>query len=325
MKRRDFIGAFSSAAAAWPIAANAQRADPPVVGFLSPTSPGPSMASRLDGFLKGLAEQRFTPGENVIIDYRWAEGHYERLRPLADDLVRRRVAVIAALTQDATLAARAATATIPIAFNIGGDPVQLGLAASMSRPGRNATGMSMLTNQLETKRLGLLHEMVPKVAAIGVLINPDNNNADNQQRELEAASRALGLQIHVRRANRDLAPACDALVQAGARALIPASDPFFASQREALVALAAKYRLPAIWEWPDFVEAGGLMSYGSSIVDSYREVGVYVGRILRGEAPAALPVMQPTKVVFAVNLTTARSLGIDVPATLIGRADDVIE
>ncbi|MFI4998950.1 MAG: ABC transporter substrate-binding protein [Reyranellales bacterium] len=327
MRRRSFIGAISGAAVAWPFAASAQRTGLPVVGFLSPQSAGAAVASRIAGFLAGLSELHYVEGQNVSIDYVWADGHYDRLPALANDLVRRKVAVIAALTQDAALAAKAATATIPIVFNVGGDPVRSQLVASMSRPGGNATGISMFTNQLEAKRLALLHELAPKVTAVGVLINPDNASAEKEQREVEAAARSLGLQVHIRRASRDsdLADACESLAQSGARALMPVADPFFASQRERLVALAAKHSLPAIWEWPDFVEGGGLMSYGTSIVDNYRQAGVYTGRVLKGEAPANLPVVQPTKFVLAVNLKTARTLGIEVPPTLIAGADQVIE
>jgi len=327
MQRRNFIKAIPGAAAAWPAVVLAQSAGMPVVGFLSSQSAGPAVANRVAGFRAGLSELNYVEGRNVLVEYRWAEGRYDQLPALARDLVHRKVAVIAALTQDAALAAKAATSTLPIVFNVGGDPVKHGLAASMNRPGGNATGVSMFTNQLEGKRLGLLHEMVPKVTAIGVLINPDNASADSQQKEVEGAARSLGLQIHLRHASRanDLPTACEGLVQAGAQALMPAADPFFANQRVSLVSLAAKYRLAAIWEWPDFVEGGGLMSYGTSIVDNYRQAGVYTGRILKGAAPADLPVLQPTKFVLAVNLQTARALGIEVPPTLIGRADDVIE
>jgi putative ABC transport system substrate-binding protein len=285
------------------------------------------MASRIAGFLQGLSELQYVEGRNVAVEYRWAEGRYDRLPALAEDLVRRRVAVIVAATQDAALAVKAATTTIPIVFNFGGDPVKSGLVASMNRPGGNATGLSMFTAQLEAKRLGLLHEMVPKVTAVGVLINPSYASANSQVEQVQTAARSLGLQLHVRNASndRDLAAAVESLVQAGAGALMVGADPFLASQRDGLVALAAKHRLPAMWEWPDFVEAGGLMSYGTSIVDNYRQVGVYAGRILKGEAPADLPVVQPVKFVLAINLKTAKTLGIEVPPTLHARADDVIE
>jgi len=326
MKGRLFIACLV-AASALPLAARAQQAGMPVVGLLSPQSPGPAMAGRVAGFLKGLSELRYIEGENVAIDYRWAEGHYERLSVLATDLVRRQVAVIAAPTQDSALAAKTATSTIPIVFNMGGDPVRFGLVASMNRPGANVTGVSMFTAELSAKRLGLLHEMVPKIATVGVLINPENANAQNQTKELADAARALGLEIRVQKvsSDSDFGPAFENLVQAGAQALCMGADPFLAGRRDRLVALAAKHGLPAMWEWPDFVEGGGLMSYGTSIVDAYRQVGAYTGRVLKGEAPAQLPVMQPVKFELAINLKTAKALNLEIPATLIARADAVIE
>ena len=285
------------------------------------------MANRVAGFLKGLSELHYVEGENVAIEYRWAEGSYNRLPALVDDLVRRRVAVIVAPTQNAALAAKAATATIPIVFNTGGDPVALRLVASMNCPGGNATGVSMFTAELAAKRLGLLHEMVPGIVTVGVLINPDNANAEYQSRELHDAARSLGLQLHVGSLSSDLDfdAAFESLVQAGVQALGVAADPFLASRRDRLIALAAKHALPAVWEWPDFVEGGGLMSYGTSIVDAYRQTGAYTGRVLKGEKPADLPVIQPVKFELAINLKTAKALAIEVPATLLARADEVIE
>jgi putative tryptophan/tyrosine transport system substrate-binding protein len=326
MKRRTFMAGLAGAAA-FPLAARAQQPGMPVVGLLSPQSPGALTATRIAGFLQGLSELQYVVGQNVAIEYRWAEGHYDRLPALAEDLVRQQVTVIAAPTQDAALAAKAATATIPIVFNVGGDPVGSGLVASMNRPGGNATGISMFTNQLEAKRLGLLREMLPGIKAVGLLMNPNKASAENQLREVQAAARSLGLQLHVGRASSDtdIDAAFASLVDAGAQALLTAADPFLASRIGKLVALAAKHSMPAMWEWPDFVEGGGLMSYGSSIVDNYRQVGVYTGKVLKGEKPAELPVMQPVKFELAINLKTARTLGIEVPATLIARADDVIE
>jgi putative ABC transport system substrate-binding protein len=326
MRRRKFIAGLA-AAAAFPHVARAQQANMPVVGVLSPQSPGPMAEARIAGFLQGLAELQFVPGQNVAIEYRWAEGHYDRLPALADDLVRRQVAVIAATTQDAALVAKAATATIPIVFNMGGDPVKFGLVAHLNRPGGNATGVSMFTNELEAKRLSLLRDMVPGVRAVGLLINPNNTSAESELREVQAAARALGLHLHVGRASSDadIDAAFEDLVQAGAKVLLAAADPFLSSQIDKLVALAAKHSMPAMWEWPDFVERGGLMSYGTSIVDNYRQIGVYTGKILKGEKPAELPVVRPVKFKLAINLKTARTLGIEVPATLIARADDVIE
>jgi putative ABC transport system substrate-binding protein len=326
MRRREFIKGLAGAAfVARPAAA--QQATKPVIGFLSTLGQGPIMANRIEAFVQGLSEMQFVPGQNVTVDYRWAEGRYDRLSVLAEELVRSQVAVIVAPTQDSALAAKAVTTTIPIVFNIGGDPVRFGLVASMNRPGGNATGVSMFSNQLEAKRLGLLHEMAPKAAVVGILINPNNASAEIEASEIETAARALGLQALIRHVSRDddLEPAFDNLAQGGARALMAGADPFLAGARERLVVLAAKHGLPAMWEWPDFVDGGGLMSYGTSIVDSYRQVGVYAGRVLKGETPADLPVLQSVKFVLAINLQTAKSLGIDVPPTLLARADQVIE
>ncbi len=298
----------------------------PVVGVLSSQAAAPA-ANRVAGFLKGLSEEDYVDGRNVRIEYRWADGDYDRLPALAVDLVNRRVDVIAAATQQAALAAKAATSVIPIVFNFGGDPVKFGVVASMNRPGGNMTGISMFTAEIEAKRLGLFHEMVPKIATVAALINPTNANAENQTREMQDAARSLGLEIRVQRASNevDLDAAFASIAQAGARGICAAADPFLASQREKLVALAQKYEMPAMWEWPDFVEAGGLMSYGTSIVDAYRQIGVYTGRVLKGENPADMPVVRPVKFELAVNLKTAKALGIEVPATMLARADQVVE
>ena len=284
-------------------------------------------ANRVAGFLKGLSELKYIPDQNVAIEYRWTEGHDERLPALADDLLRRQVAVIVAPTQDAALAAKAATASIPIVFNVGGDPVRLGLVASMKRPGGNATGVSMFSSDLESKRLGLLQEMVPAHRLAGLLINPNNADADNQLRELQIAARALGMRLRVGHASADpeIDAAFESLVQAGAKMLLAAADPFLTSRRDQLVALAARHGIPAMWEGPDFVEGGGLMSYGSSIADNYRQVGFYTGKILKGAKPADLAVLSPAKFELAINLKTAKTLGIDVPPTILARANDVVE
>jgi len=325
MLRREFIALVGGAVAS-PIAAHAQPPAIPTVGFLAPQSPGPS-ASRVAGFLKGLSELNYVEGRNVKVEYRWAEGQYERLRMFAEDLVRRQVAVIAATTQDAALAAKAATGDIPIVFNVGGDPVKFGLVTSMNRPGGNATGVNMFTSDLQAKRLGLLHDMVPMATTIGLLINPSNATAADQLKEVQTSARSLGmtLLIHNASTESDIAAAIDSLAQAKAHALLVGADPFLSSRRDQLVALAAKHRLPAIWEWSDYVEVGGLMSYGTSIVDSYRQVGVYVARVLKGEHPRDLPVVRPVAFDLAINLKTAKALGIEVPATLLARADQVVE
>jgi putative tryptophan/tyrosine transport system substrate-binding protein len=327
MRRRQFITLIGGAAAGWPLSARAQQDGMPVIGFLSPQAVGPAMDGRLGGFQNGLSELDYADGRNVRIEYRWAEGRYERLQPLADGLVRKGISLIVAPTHDAALAAKAVTNTIPIAFISGGDPVLSGLVASMNHPGGNMTGVSMFSYELNAKRLGLLHEMVPKVAVVGVLINPRNANAENQWRELQEAAKSLGLDVVAGRVNGDgdLEQAVQGLVTAGAQAITAHADPFLAGSRERLVMLSQKNKLPAIWEWPDFVAEGGLMSYGTSIVDAYRQVGVYAGRILRGEKPAELPVLQPVKFELAINLKTAKALGIEIPPTLLARADEVIE
>jgi putative ABC transport system substrate-binding protein len=312
--------------AAWPRLARAQQQPMPVVGFLASQFEGPS-AGRVAGFLKGLSEQGFTEGRDVAIEYRWAEGRYERLPALVEDLVRRRVAVIAATTQDSALAAKAGTTTIPVVFNVGGDPVKFGLVASLNQPGGNVTGVNMFTSDLQAKRLGLLHEMMPKAAVVGALLNPNNSTAEDQVNVMQESARQLGLRLVIRNAasDGDLGPAFEGFVRNGVQALVSAADPFLASRREQLVALAAKHRLPAMWEWYDYIEAGGLMSYGTSIIEGYRQVGVYVGRVLKGEKPAEMPVMRPMQFDLGINLKTAKALGIEVPATLLARADRVVE
>jgi putative tryptophan/tyrosine transport system substrate-binding protein len=326
LRRREFMTLLGGVAT-WPLEARAQQPAMPVIGFLSPQLAGPAMDSRLGGFQNGLSELDYADGRNVRIEYRWAEGRYERLRLLADGIVREGVSLIVAPTHDAALAAKAVTNTIPIAFISGGDPVLSGLVASMNRPGGNMTGINMFSYELNAKRLGLLHEMVPKVAVVGVLINPRNASAENQWRELQRAAKSLGLDAVAGRVNGDddLEQAVQGLVTAGAQAITAEADPFLAGSRERLVALSQKNNLPAIWEWPDFVTEGGLMSYGTSIVDAYRQLGVYAGRILKGEKPAELPVLQPVKFELAINLKTAKALGIEIPATLLVSADEVIE
>jgi putative ABC transport system substrate-binding protein len=298
-----------------------------VVGVLSFNSAGPMMASRIDGFLRGLSELHYVVDQNVAIEYRWAEFHDDRLPALADDLVKRQVAVIATFNRLTALATKAATATIPIVFGVGDDPVKMGLVASMNRPGGNATGVSMFSSELVAKRLGLLREMVPAGKAVGLLVNPNTANGENQLREAQTAAGSLGLQLHAGRvsSDTDIDAAFESLVNAGARMLLVAADPFFVGRRDKLVALAAKHSMPSMWEWPEFVEGGGLMSYGTSIIDTFRQVGVYTGRVLKGEKPSDLPVIRPVKFELVINLKTAKTLGVEVPATLLARADRVIE
>jgi putative tryptophan/tyrosine transport system substrate-binding protein len=327
MRRREFITLLGGTAAAWPLAARAQQPAIPVVGFLSSASPTES-AHMVAAFRQGLSETRHIDGQNVAIEFRWAGGEYDRLPSLAADLVRRQVTVITAVGGAmSAIAAKTATTTIPIVFSTGGDPVEQGLVASLNRPGGNITGVSVLTAALAAKRLEILREVVPNADVIGLLLNPRGTAAEPQLRDVRDAARAVRQQVHVFNASneRDIETAFATLVQARIGALIVAADPFFNSRRDSLVALAARHSIPAIYEWREFAEAGGLMSYGTSLPEAYRHVGVYTGRILRGAKPADLPVLRSTKVEFVINLKTARALGVTFPLPLSGRADEVIE
>jgi putative ABC transport system substrate-binding protein len=327
IKRREFITAVGGAAA-WPLAARAQQQPAmPVIGFLHGASPAP-FAHLVAAFRQGLGEMDYVEGRNVAIEFRWAEGQYDRLPELAVDLDRRRVAVIVATGgEQAGIAAKRATATIPIVFTSGDDPVKLGLVASLSRPGGNATGVSILTAQMETKRIGLLRELVPAATRIAVLANPAYRSTDVQLKEVEEAARTLGLQIEILRASSesDLDAAFARLPELKVGALQVCADPFFNSRRDQIVALAARHALATIYEQREFAVAGGLASYGTSLTDAYRQIGIYAGRILKGDKPADLPVMQSTKFDLVLNLKTAKALGLTVPDKLLALADEVIE
>jgi putative tryptophan/tyrosine transport system substrate-binding protein len=324
MRRREFIMQLG-VATAWPLAARAQQRSTPLIGFLNTQSPA-SFSHMVAGLHQGLAESGYVEGRNIGIEYRWAENQYDRLPALAEDLVRRGVAVLVATGgEPAAIAAKAATTTVPIVFLIGDDPVNAGLVASMNRPGGNVTGL-LLTTTIDGKRIGLLRELVPKANSIAALINPDFPPAESQRRRFLEAASSAGLQASVALAKKesDLESAF-ATLEKNADLLIVCADPLFNSRREQLVALAAHHRLPAIYEFREFPLAGGLMSYGVNIVELYREVGRYAGRILKGSIPGDLPVLQPTKFDFAINLKTAKALGLEVPDRLLAIADEVIE
>jgi putative tryptophan/tyrosine transport system substrate-binding protein len=329
LRRRDFITLLGGAVAAWPLSARAQQPALPVVALINPRSPDDAVRVGTP-FRKGLAETGFVEGQNVMVEYHWLDGQYDKLPPLMADIARRQVAVIATPGFPVPLvaAAKAATATIPIVFGVSENPTEAGLVASLAHPGGNATGINYLSLEVAAKRLGLLHDMVPKAVKIALLYNPENpSSAGSTIGDLTEAARALGLQIHLTKAStsREIEAGFGTLAQEPADALFVANDSFFVSRRVQLAILATRYAIPAAYSNRDYVEAGGLMSYGTDLSDMYRQTGVYTGRILKGAKPADLPVQQSSKFEFVINLQTARALGIEVPPTLLALADEVIE
>jgi putative ABC transport system substrate-binding protein len=327
VKRRQFIAGLG-AAVTWPVVAQAQQALP-VIGFLNSTSSDVTTGDRQRAFRQGLKDTGYIEGDNVVIEYRWAENHIDRLPALAADLVRRRVAVIAATgVTDTALAAKAATSAIPIVFAVPEDPVGLGLVASLARPGGNATGINFFATELTAKRLGLLRELVPGVTRVALLVRPDSSGtAESNVRDVQSAARSMGLQIQVLNANtsQEIDAAFESFVRERPDALFVGGDPFFRTRRVQLATQAVHHAIPATYALRDYVEAGGLMSYGADIAGAYRQVGVYAGRILKGEKPADLPVVQSTKFELVINAQIARLLGLTVPPDLLARADEVIE
>jgi putative ABC transport system substrate-binding protein len=326
MRRREVILLLGAARLAWPLGAHAEHTTIPVVGFLHSGSLS-GREKQVTAFREGLADSGYIDGKNVVIEYRWAEGRYDLLPELVSDLLRRQVGVIVASPLPSALVAKQATTTIPIVFMAGDDPIRHGLAASLSRPGGNATGVSLLTAGLDGKRLGILHELAPNASPIAFLVNPNNPNVETQSSELKEAAHSIGLRIEVLQAGSEpeIDAAFAALVERGAGAVIVGPDPFLFNRRQQVVALAARYAVPAIYEVREFVEIGGLANYGASLTEALRQVGSYTGKVLSGVKPADLPVVQPTRFELVINLNTAKALGVTVPPLLLAQADEIIE
>ena len=327
MRRREFITLIGGAATGWPLAARAQERAKPIIGFLSGRSPDDS-EYLLAAFRRGLAEDGLVEGQNVAVEYRWARGDYSRLPELAADLVKLPVDLLLGVGGDASArAAKTATATIPVVFGMGGDPVATGMVASLNRPGGNVTGVSVLTSQMESKRLGLLHELVPHSVVIGVLLNPNAPSAKNQIRELGEAAGTISQRMIITKASNDaeLEAGFALLTSEGVGGLLVAADPYFDTQRARIIAFASRSRLPTIYQFREYATAGGLLSYGVDLTEAYRQFGIYAAKILKGAKPADLPVQQVVKFELVINLKTAKAIGFEFPATFSARADEVIE
>jgi putative ABC transport system substrate-binding protein len=325
MTRREFLTLLGGSAVAWPLGASAQQPSIPVIGFLNGGSPD-KYAQQVAAFRKGLAEAGYIEGQNLAVEYRWAEGQLGRLPALAHELVLRQVAVLVTSGSLAAATARSATTTIPIVFNVT-DPVRLGLASSLSRPGGNATGVNVMAGDLGPIRLGLLRDLLPKVNSVALLVNPTSPVASLQSTQMEEAAGAIGVQLQIFKASRkeEFAAAFADLVRNHVDAIVVAADPAFNDGRDQLVTLAARHAVPAVYEWREFVDAGGLMSYGANLKDTYRQIGAYTARILKGDKPADLPIEQPTKFELVINAKTAKALGLSISPTLLARADEMIE
>jgi putative ABC transport system substrate-binding protein len=327
MRRRDLIIFLASAMAAWPLVARAQQKAMPVIGVLSTSAPGPSSAPFMAALRQGLSEAGYIDGQNLAIEYRWAEDHYDRLPALAADLVGRKVDLIVAGSPPGAFAAKSATSTIPIVFRGGGDPVGDGLVASLARPGGNLTGVLVLAAEVTAKRLELLSELVPQAGVIALLVNPNSSSAERVIHDVQQAARAKGVQLSILKASTDteIDAAFASLIEGPAGALLVGADPFLSGRREQLVALASRHGVPSIYAWREFAASGGLISYGASLTSAFRLLGTYAGKVLKGAKPADLPVQQPTTFELVINLRTARALGLTVPQSMLMKADELID